>query len=122
MDTVRIRGLKAEGIVGVHDWERRLPRAIVVDLELAADVARAARSDALEDALDYAAVAAAVTAFVGASKFQLIETLAEKLAEKLRADFGAAWVRLEVHKPGAVPGVQDVSVAIERGRKPARPE
>jgi dihydroneopterin aldolase len=115
MDTIRIRGLRVEGIVGVHDWERRLPRAIVVDLELAADVARAARSDALKDALDYAAVAQAVTAFVGASKFQLIETLAEKLAEKLRADFGAAWVRLEVHKPGAVPGAQDVRVAIERG-------
>lgn len=117
MDTIRIRGLKVEGIVGVHDWERRVPRPIVADVELATDVARAARSDALKDALDYAAVAQAVTAFVAASKFQLIETLAEKLAERLRADFGAAWVRLELHKPGAVPGAQDVSVAIERGAR-----
>lgn len=118
MDTVRIRGLKAEGIVGVHDWERRVPRPVVVDVELAADAARAATSDALADAIDYAAVAQAVTAFVAASKFRLIETLAERLAEKLRAEFGAAWVKLEVHKPGAVPGAQDVSVAIERGARP----
>jgi dihydroneopterin aldolase len=117
MDTVRIRGLKVEGIVGVHDWERKVPRIIVIDLELATNVARAARSDALKDALDYAAVAKAVGAFVGASSFQLIETLAEKLAEKLRAEFGAGWVKVEVHKPGAVPGAQDVSVAIERGTK-----
>jgi dihydroneopterin aldolase len=71
----------------------------------------------LKDALDYAGVAKAVAAFVGASQFQLVETLAERLAEKLRAEFGVAWVRLEVHKPGAVPGAQDVSVAIERGAR-----
>ena len=117
MDTVRIKGLKVEGIVGVHEWERRVPRPIVVDLELATDVARAAKSDALKDALDYAAVARVVSEFVGASRFQLVETLAEQLAVKLRAELGVAWVKLEVHKPGAVPGAQDVSVSIERGQK-----
>ena len=117
MDTVRIQGLKVEAIVGVHDWERRVPRPVVVDLELSTDAARAAQSDALKDALDYAAVAKVVAEFVGASQFQLVETLAEKLAGKLRAQFGVAWVRLEVHKPGAVPGAQDVSVAIERGKR-----
>ena len=117
MDTIRLRGLKAEGIVGVHDWERRQPRPIVVDLELATDAARAAKKDALKDALDYAAVAQAVMQVVATSEFQLIETLAERLAEKLQKDFGVAWLRLELHKPGAVPGAQDVSVSIERGKK-----
>lgn len=117
MDTIRIRGLKLEGILGVHEWERRVPRTIVIDLELATDAARAAKKDALKDALDYAAVAQAVAQVVDASDFQLVETLAEKLAQKLQADFGVAWLRLEVHKPGAVPGAQDVSVAIERGSR-----
>ena len=118
MDTIRIRGLKVETIVGVHDWERKLPRTVVIDLELATDVARAARSDALKDALDYNAVAQAVSAYVGASKFQLVETLAQHLAEKLQKDFAVAWLKLELHKPGAVAGAQDVSVSIERGKKP----
>ena len=117
MDTVKIRGLKVDAIVGVHDWERKLPRPVVIDLELGTDGARAARSEALKDALDYAAVAQATREFVGASGFQLVETLAERLAEKLRAQFAVAWVKLEVHKPGAVPGAQDVSVAIERGKR-----
>jgi 7,8-dihydroneopterin aldolase/epimerase/oxygenase len=117
MDTIRIKGLKVEAIVGVHDWERQLPRPVVIDLELAADVARAANSDALKDAVDYAAVAQAVSAFAGASKFQLIETLAERLASMLQKDFGVAWLKLEVHKPGAVAGAQDVSVSIERGKR-----
>ena len=116
-DTIRIRGLKVEAIVGVHAWERKVARPVVIDLELAADVARAAKSDALKDAVDYAAVAQAVSAFTGASQFQLIETLAERLAEKLQKDFKLAWLRLEVHKPGAIAGAQDVSVSIERGKR-----
>jgi 7,8-dihydroneopterin aldolase/epimerase/oxygenase len=117
MDTIRIRGLKVETTVGVHDWERKLPRTVVVDLELATDAARAARQDRIADALDYSAVAQAVTAFAVASQFQLIETLAHRLAEKLQQQFAVGWLRLELHKPGAVPGAQDVSVVVERGTR-----
>lgn len=118
MDTIRIRGLKVETIVGVHEWEKKLARTLVIDLELAADVARAAKNDQLKDAVDYHAVAQAASAFVAASRFQLIETLAQRLAEKLQKDFAVGWLKLEVHKPGAVAGAQDISVAIERGSKP----
>ena len=117
MDTIRIRGLKVETVVGVHEWERKVPRPVVIDLELAADVARAAKHDALKDALDYAAVAQLVSEFVATSDFQLIETLAERLAEKVQKNFGVAWLKLEVHKPGAVAGAADVSVSIERGKR-----
>jgi len=118
MGTIRIKGLKVETIVGVHEWERKMPRTVVIDLELAADVARAAKQDALKHALDYAAVAQLVTEFVTTSDFQLIETLAERLAERIQKGFSVAWVKLEVHKPGAIAGAQDVSVSIERGKRP----
>jgi 7,8-dihydroneopterin aldolase/epimerase/oxygenase len=117
MDMVRIKGLKVETIVGVHDWERKLPRTVVIDLELATDAARAAKSDQLKDAVDYHAVAQATSAFVAQARVQLVETLAQQLAEKLQQQFGVAWLRLELHKPGAVAGAQDVSVVIERGKR-----
>lgn len=117
MDLIRIKGLKLETICGVHAWERQLPRTLVIDLELATSAAAAARGDRLADALDYAAVAKAVSDFVGASRVQLIETLAEQLAARLRQEFGLPWLRLELHKPGAVPGAADVSVVIERGER-----
>ena len=117
MDTIRITGLKVETIIGVHDWERALPRPIVVDLQLGADAAKAAASDRVDAALDYSAVAQAVTKFVGESRLALIETLAEQLAAKLMKDFRVPWLSLTVHKPGAVPGAQDVSVTIERGKR-----
>lgn len=118
MDTIQIRGLKVEALIGVHAWERQLPRPLLIDLELATDIARAAASDKLADALDYQAVADAVAAFVAASRLQLVETLAEQLAAKLRQDFHLPWLRLTVHKPGAVAAAQDVSVTILRGEGP----
>ena len=117
MNTIQIKGLKLETVVGVHAWERKLPRVLLIDLELATDTRRAAHSDAIKDALDYQAVADVTIKFVEASRFQLIETLAEKLAEQLLKDFGVEWLRITVHKPGAVAAAQSVSVTIEHGTR-----
>ena len=121
MDTITIRGLKVETVIGVHTWERKLPRVILIDLELATDARRAAKTDAIKDALDYQAVSDATGKFVEGSQFQLIETLAEKLAERLQKDFSVEWLRITVHKPGAVAAAQDISVTIERGTKSSSP-
>lgn len=117
MDTIRISGLKVETIIGVHAWEKKLPRTLLIDLELATDAARAAKSDAIADAQDYAAVADAAVSFAQASRLQLIETLAERLAEKLMKEFRTPWLRISVHKPGAVLAAHSVSVTIERGAR-----
>ena len=55
--------------------------------------------------------------FVEASEFQLVETLAEHVCELVRNDFNVAWVRLKLNKPGALRGVRDVGILIERGRR-----
>jgi dihydroneopterin aldolase len=116
MDTIFIRGLKVEATIGAHNWEQRLPRTLVLDLELAADTRNAARTDQLADALDYHAVSRRVQAICAASRFRLIESLAELIAKTLLAELPADWLKLTVHKPGAVPAADDVGVRIERKR------
>lgn len=118
MDTIQIKGLKVETVIGVHAWEKKLPRTLLIDLELATDAARAAKSDAITDALDYKAVADAAVTFAQASRFQLIETLAQRLAESLMKEFAVQWLRIAIHKPGAVPAAQSVAVTLERGTRP----
>ena len=56
MDTIFIRGLKVETIIGIYDWERTLVRPLVFDLELGTDTREAAASDRMRDSIDYAAV------------------------------------------------------------------
>jgi dihydroneopterin aldolase len=115
MDIVFIRGLTIQTIVGVHDWERHAPRPVVLDLEMGNDVSCAAATDRIADALDYDAITRRLRRFVSESRFELIETLAEGCAAILVKEFAVPWVRLVLHKPGALGEGIDVGVSIERG-------
>ena len=118
MDKIFLDELKIDTIIGIWDWERKIRQTVVIDLEMSADIARAAATDKVEDTLNYKAVAKRLQQFVGESSFQLVETLAEKVAGIIRDEFGVAWVRIKVHKPGAIRGSRDVGVEIERGEMP----
>jgi dihydroneopterin aldolase len=115
MDRVLIEGLAVEATIGIFEWERRIRQRLVLDLEIATDVVRAAASDDIADALDYKAISKGVRALVQASQFHLVESVAEAVAKLLMSEFGAAWVRVAVRKPGAVTGAANVGVVIERG-------
>ena len=114
MDIVFVRDLQIETVIGIFDWERRIRQTVSLDLEMGADIRRAAASDAIDDALDYKAVSKRLIDFVGASEFQLVETLAERIAAIVLEEFGVPWLRLTVNKPGAVRGSRSVGVVIER--------
>jgi dihydroneopterin aldolase len=114
MDTIFLRDLRVETIVGVWDWERKIRQTVSIDLEMAADIRRAAASDSLDDTLNYKLVAKRVQQFVAESSFQLVETLAENIAEVVLNDFDVPWVEVCVNKPGAIRGARDVGVKIRR--------
>ncbi len=121
MDIIYIRDLRIETVIGIYDWERRIRQMVSLDLEMAADIRKAATSDAIEDTLDYKAVAKRLIEFVGGAEFRLVETLAERVVGLIREEFGVSWVRLCLSKPGAVRGARDVGVIIERGERESRP-
>lgn len=116
MDLIYIRNLRADCIIGVFEWERRVRQTVAIDLDLAADVARAAHTDRLQDTIDYKAIAKRLMEFVGASQFQLVETLAERVAEIVLREFAVTWVRVRINKKGALRQATDVGVVIERGQ------
>jgi len=118
MDRIFIQDLEVETVVGVFDWEREIRQKVVLNLEMSADIARAARTDSIEDTLNYKAVAKRLIAFVGGSEFYLVETLAERCAEIVLNEFNVDWLTLRLDKPGAVTGSKSVGVMIERGRRP----
>ena len=117
MDIIYLHDLRIDTVIGVFDWERRVRQTVILDLDLAADIRRAAASDHLADTLNYKALAKRLIDFVGHSDFQLVETLAERVAELVMVEFAVPWLRLRVNKQGAVRGARDVGVIIERGQR-----
>lgn len=115
MDIIFIRELRIETIIGIYDWERGVKQIVLLDVEMAADIQRAAASQSITDTLDYHAIALRLDEFVREKQFLLLETLAQSCADLLQREFHIAWLRLRVTKPGAIAAAQGVGVLIERG-------
>lgn len=116
-DIIFLRDLRIDTVIGIFDWERELRQTVILDLEMATDVRKAAASESIEDALDYKAVSKRLLAFVGESEFQLVETLAERCAEIIIREFNVPWLKLRLNKIGAIRHARDVGVIIERRRQ-----
>lgn len=117
MDIVYLRDLKVDCVIGIYDWERRIRQTLFIDIDMAADIRKAAASDQIRDTLDYKAVSKRIQQFVTESSFQLVETLAEKIADIILKEFPVPWVRVRINKKGAVRNAGAVGVVIERETK-----
>lgn len=117
MDIIFLGGLEIETIIGIYDWERKKKQTIVLDIEMAFDITRAAQTDDIAHTLDYKAVSERVVSFVEKSEFFLVEKLIEEIATILRTEFAISWVRIVLNKRGAITRARDVGIIIERGEK-----
>ena len=115
-DKILIRNLRARGILGVNDWERRAPQEILINLELFTDLRRAGETDDLAHSINYRTVAKKVLAHAERAARFTVEALAEDIARLCLAEPGVKRVRVRVEKPGAVRFAASVGVEIERER------
>jgi len=120
-DWIYLHGMRAEAVIGIFAWERRVKQTVILDIDLNVDVGAGAQNDDIRDTLDYKAVAKRVLSFVTESQFRLVETLAEGVAELILNEFDVPRLRLRVNKRWALRGVKDVGVAIERCREQRAP-
>jgi dihydroneopterin aldolase len=116
MNTIFIHDLRVTTRIGVYEWERQLPQTIRIDLDIELPSARPFQSGELADAVDYAAVVTRVKAFAAQNPHALLERFTEALAALVLDEFGAPGVRVRVAKLGALPGVREIGVTIERKR------
>ncbi len=117
MDIIFLGQLEADAIIGIYDWERETRQTIVLDIEMAFDIKKAAETDDIQHTLDYKAVTERVVAFVEQSSYYLVETLIEKIADLILSEFNKPWVRIVLNKRGAITRAKDVGIIIERGIK-----
>jgi dihydroneopterin aldolase len=117
MDIIFLEGLEIETIIGIYAWERENKQPLILDIEMAFDIKKAALSHNIHDTLDYAAVAQRIVTFVENSAFLLVETLIEEIAQLLQTEFAISWVKIKLNKPAAVALAKGVGIVIERGAK-----
>lgn len=120
MDTIFISELKLEALIGIYAWEHEVPQTIEINVELAVDASRSARSGKISDTVDYAKVVERISATVNARHYALIEKLAEELAGVIVREFDTPWLRVSIAKLAPLRGVKKLGVTIERGDRSER--
>jgi len=103
---VRIDGLRAWCVVGVRDWERRVPQAVRVGLEV--ELTPAAQG------FDTKRLKDRVHAAVAASSCRLLEELADVACAAAIGEPGVAAAAATVAKPGALRGADVVAVTVRK--------
>jgi 7,8-dihydroneopterin aldolase/epimerase/oxygenase len=117
MDIIFLSGLNIDTVIGIYDWERKIKQTVVLDIEMAFGIQKAADTDDIQYTLDYKTVYDRIIAFVEASEFFLVEKLIAEIANIIRNEFNVPWVKITLNKKGAIGNGGDVGIIIERGEK-----
>jgi dihydroneopterin aldolase len=117
MDSILVRDLRVEVLIGIHKRERYVPQTVSVDLDIGLPGTNVFASDKVADTIDYEQVALKIKALASSGHFRLVETLADRIAKLLTDEFKAPWVKVSVAKIGILPNAKFVGVSIERGRR-----
>jgi dihydroneopterin aldolase len=117
VDIIFLQDFRIELLIGIYEWERKMPQTVQLDLEIGLPSSRAGETDKISDTIDYGAVVARLQASIKDRHFDLLEALAEHIASVIRTEFGAPWVRVSVTKLGMLKQIKRVGLTIERGQK-----
>ncbi|ARU30658.1 dihydroneopterin aldolase [Sulfuriferula sp. AH1] len=117
MDTLFLRDFRLQMIIGIYEWERKVPQTVQLDLEIGLPHSRACQTDDVADSINYADVAQRIRDTVAQRNFNLVEALAEHVAQVILTEFGSPWVKVCVTKLAVVRGIKQLGICIERGQK-----
>jgi 7,8-dihydroneopterin aldolase/epimerase/oxygenase len=116
MDIIFISDFRLDILIGIYDWEHKVPQTVQLDLEIGIP-GSAGNVKAISDTIDYAKVVGRIEESLHGKHFLLVEKLAEHVAQLLLKEFKAPWVKVSVTKLAPAKGVKRLGVTIERGQK-----
>lgn len=116
-DTVFIKGLKVDAVIGVYEWEQKITQPLIYDIEMVGCQYQASQTDAIEDAINYKSVSERVAEVSLLNKVALLERLAHLVAEMILTEFAPEKVTVTIHKPTAIKQADSVGVKITRFRQ-----
>ncbi|MSQ88158.1 MAG: dihydroneopterin aldolase [Betaproteobacteria bacterium] len=116
MDTILVRDLRVQVLIGIHKRERYVAQVVSIDLDIGLPGEAVFASDRVADTIDYEQVALRIGTLATSGHFKLVETFAERIAKLLIDDFKAPWVKVSAAKIGILPNAKSVGVSIERRR------
>ena len=116
MDSILVRDLRIEVLIGIHKRERHVAQVVSIDLDIGIPGTTVFASATVADTIDSERVALGIQKLAASGHFKLVETFADRIARLIIDDFKAPWVKVSAAKIGILPNAKFVGVSIERKR------
>ena len=117
MDTIFISELKIETLIGIYEWEKKVPQTIQLDLEIGLTGEHAAKSGKIGDTIDYSRVVGRIEQLFKEQHFLLLEKAGEAIADMVVREFKSPWVKVSLAKLAPLRNVRKLGIVIERGKR-----
>ena len=118
MDIIFISDLRLEILIGVYNWERRVPQTVQLDLEIGIPDTGRPRTDRIGETIDYSKVVARIGSFARKTITSCWWSGSPSTSRSIvMSEFRSPWVKVSVTKLAAIKGVKRLGVTIERGQE-----
>jgi dihydroneopterin aldolase len=94
-----IRDFRLPVSIGIHDFEKKGPQTVVVNVDLLLGAADKAHNDRIANVLNYDTVHDGIVALAKSKHFNLQETLVEAILDLCLAQPGVVEARVSTEKP-----------------------
>ena len=112
---IKVKNLKLKTIIGVYDWEKKIKRDLVFNIEVETNNIKSLSSDELSDTIDYDEIVAIVKT-IGVKRFFLIEKMAGEILKEIMQNQKILRCKIEIDKMGIIEDADSCSVTIEEKR------
>ena len=117
MDIIFVSELKIETLIGIYEWEKKVPQTIQLDLEVGLRGEHATKSGKIGDTIDYSKVVGRIEQLFKEQHFLLLEKAGEAIADMIVREFNAPWVKISIAKLAPLRNVRKLGIVIERGKR-----
>lgn len=113
--TIFLTDLTLPVSIGIHDFERKAPQRIIINMEVELEVLDESRplGDDIANVLDYDIVRERITAVAASRHFNLQESLCREIVAALRDAKGIARVKISTQKPDVYADCAAVGYSME---------
>jgi len=94
-----IRDFRLQVSIGIHDFEKKAPQTVIVNVELVLAAPEKAHNDRIANVLNYDVVHDGIVALAKSKHFNLQETLVEAILDLCLAQPGVIEARVSTEKP-----------------------
>lgn len=113
---IRIKNLKLKTVIGIYEFEEKIQRQLIFNIEVEVKNSKALRSDKISDTVDYDDILKIVKT-IAKKRFALIEKMANEIAAEIMKIKKISRCKLEIDKTKLYDDVDSCSVVLEKKRK-----